>query len=84
MTAMAMTRGDHLLVKLAARMKQTLREGDSLAGMGGDEFVAVLLDVEENSPLFARLLAAVAEPVEFEGFELMCLPAWVWPFTPRP
>ena len=38
--------------------------------MGGDEFVAVLLDVEENSPLFARLLAAVAEPVEFEGFEL--------------
>jgi diguanylate cyclase (GGDEF)-like protein/PAS domain S-box-containing protein len=62
--------GDHLLVTVARRMKQALREGDSLARMGGDEFVAVLLDLEENSPLFARLLAAVAEPVEFEGFEL--------------
>ena len=51
-------------------MKQTLREGDSLARMGGDEFVAVLLDLEDDSPLFSRLLAAVAEPVEFEGFEL--------------
>ena len=41
-----------------------------MARMGGDEFVAVLLDLTEDSPLFARLLAAVAEPVEFNGFEL--------------
>jgi diguanylate cyclase (GGDEF)-like protein/PAS domain S-box-containing protein len=62
--------GDHLLVTLAARMKQTLREGDSLARMGGDEFVAVLLNLAEDSPLFSRLLAVVAEPVLFEGFAL--------------
>lgn len=62
--------GDYLLVTLAARMRHALREGDSVARMGGDEFVAVLLDLTEDSPLFARLLAAVAEPVEFNGFEL--------------
>jgi diguanylate cyclase (GGDEF)-like protein/PAS domain S-box-containing protein len=62
--------GDHLLVTLAARMRHALREGDSLARMGGDEFVAVLLDLAEDSPLFARLLAAVAEPVLFNGFDL--------------
>lgn len=62
--------GDYLLVTLAARMRDTLREGDSLARMGGDEFVAVLLDLADDSPLFARLLVAVAEPVAFKGFEL--------------
>ncbi len=62
--------GDYLLVTLASRMKHTLREGDSLARMGGDEFVAVLLDLNEDSPFFTRLLAAVAEPVMFDGFAL--------------
>ena len=62
--------GDHLLVTLAARMKSALREGDSLARMGGDEFVAVLLDLNEDSALFSRLLSAVAEPVMYDGFAL--------------
>ena len=62
--------GDYLLVTLAARMRHALREGDSMARMGGDEFVAVLLDLTEDSALFGRLLAAVAEPVEFNGFDL--------------
>jgi len=55
--------GDQLLIALAARMKQTLREGDTLARMGGDEFVAVLLDladIETSLPMLNRLLAAAS------------------------
>jgi diguanylate cyclase (GGDEF)-like protein/PAS domain S-box-containing protein len=59
--------GDQVLIALAIRMKQALREGDTLARIGGDEFVAVLIDLEDVSasvPLLARLLAAAAHPMQ--------------------
>jgi diguanylate cyclase (GGDEF)-like protein/PAS domain S-box-containing protein len=58
--------GDDLLVTLSQRMKLALREGDSLARFGGDEFVAVLVDLEQPqdcAPVLERLLLAAAEPV---------------------
>ena len=60
--------GDHLLVTLAASMKQALRDGDILARLGGDEFVAVLMDiddVENSAPMLNRLIAAASQPVTF-------------------
>ncbi len=58
--------GDELLITLASRMKNTLRDSDTLARIGGDEFVAVLTDLEQPSDcetLLSRLLQAAAEPV---------------------
>jgi len=59
--------GDQLLITLATAMKETLREGDTLARMGGDEFVAVLIDldgIESCWPMLTRLLEAAAAPVQ--------------------
>ena len=58
--------GDQLLITLSDRMKKTLREGDTLARIGGDEFVAILVDLTntaESEPIIARLLLAAAEPI---------------------
>ena len=62
--------GDQLLVALSARMQQALRDSDTLARMGGDEFVAVLADLSDASDsvqLIDRLLVAAAQPVQVDG-----------------
>jgi diguanylate cyclase (GGDEF)-like protein len=61
--------GDELLVVIARRMKKALREGDTLARIGGDEFVAVIADLakfEDCQPVLERLLLAASEPVTLD------------------
>lgn len=62
--------GDELLIVVARRMKAALRDGDSLARFGGDEFVAVLADLEYDGdcePVLVRLLLAAAAPLTLDA-----------------
>ena len=58
--------GNQLLAELARRMKSCLREIDTVARIGGDEFAALVVDLPECAavlPLVQRLLEALALPV---------------------
>lgn len=65
--------GDALLIALASHMQSALREGDTLARIGGDEFVAILADLEhahDCEPILMRLLQSACEPVQRGEVEL--------------
>jgi predicted signal transduction protein with EAL and GGDEF domain len=54
-------------------MKDALRDGDTLSRIGGDEFVAVLVDLDSPSDweqVVNRLLTAAAANVSVQGLEL--------------
>ena len=59
--------GDQVLVMVAQRMKRSLRREDTLAHLGGDEFVVVLPEVSETEgswKVLNRLLKVASNPVE--------------------
>ena len=65
--------GDDLLITVSQRMKAELREGDTLARIGGDEFVAVLVDLEQPQEcelILDRILQAAATPVTVANLSL--------------
>jgi diguanylate cyclase (GGDEF)-like protein len=58
--------GDRMLIAVSQHIKEALREGDTLARIGGDEFVAVMVDLDDAThcePVLMRLLRAAARPV---------------------
>ncbi len=68
--------GDHLLVGVAERLCACLREGDTVARVGGDEFVVVLPDIGESEDLAGvdgvadKLMKSLAAPFMIDGQEL--------------
>jgi diguanylate cyclase (GGDEF)-like protein/PAS domain S-box-containing protein len=62
--------GDMLLQRIGKRMKQCLRELDTIARIGGDEFVAILSDVNEAEDAVSiaeRLRQSIEEPFAVEN-----------------
>jgi diguanylate cyclase (GGDEF)-like protein/PAS domain S-box-containing protein len=65
--------GDELLVRVSRRIRGALREIDTVARQGGDEFVVVLAEqptVESVVAVVERIIAEVAQPVTIDGREL--------------
>lgn len=58
--------GDELLVSLSHRLQDVLRDCDTLSRFGGDEFVAILADLEDvqdYKPVLERMLKAASKPI---------------------
>jgi diguanylate cyclase (GGDEF)-like protein/PAS domain S-box-containing protein len=67
------TLGDTLLREIATRLRASVREGDVVARVGGDEFTVVLQELEkkEDAAVMAqRLLRIISEPMEVDGQRL--------------
>jgi diguanylate cyclase (GGDEF)-like protein/PAS domain S-box-containing protein len=62
--------GDDYLVETAARVRSVLRPTDTLARMGGDEFVALFADIhteEAARTIATRIIDTVTQPFQCRG-----------------
>ena len=64
--------GDKLLKVVAERLRGLVRETDTIARMGGDEFVIVqgpIRDPADATSLAQRMIALLSEPYEIDGHQ---------------
>jgi diguanylate cyclase (GGDEF)-like protein len=64
--------GDKLLKIVADRLRGLVRETDTIARMGGDEFVVVqapIADPAESTSLAQRIIALMSEPFDLDGHQ---------------
>jgi diguanylate cyclase (GGDEF)-like protein len=67
--------GDKALIEIANRLSSIVREADTVARVGGDEFVIVISDLDKSSELARttgcaiaeKCLEAIAVPIEIKG-----------------
>jgi diguanylate cyclase (GGDEF)-like protein/PAS domain S-box-containing protein len=65
--------GDRVLVEISQRIQQSIREEDTIARLGSDEFVVLLVGLQEPQECEAslhRLLESINRPIEVSGKKL--------------
>ena len=66
--------GDKLLIAAAARLQQTLKKNDTIGRLGGDEFIVLISNLNDESDALAiaeRLLQAFKKPFKLVGRDLI-------------
>lgn len=64
--------GDLVLIEVTKRLKNKIRESDTLARIGGDEFCILMNNIampEDASRLAQSIIYSVIEPVRIDGFK---------------
>jgi diguanylate cyclase (GGDEF)-like protein/PAS domain S-box-containing protein len=71
------TFGDQLLLEVAKRIRAFIREEDTVSRQGGDEFILVFPEMNEDGAarMASALIETVALPFEIEGQELIVTPS---------
>lgn len=71
------TMGDELLIEIGRRLRAQVRESDTVARVGGDEFVILLSDaeVEGVTRVASVLLKTIAKPYRVRSHELIVTPS---------
>jgi diguanylate cyclase (GGDEF)-like protein len=64
--------GDLLLIELAKRLRQVLRDDDTVSRLGGDEFIFLLygIDAAGAAHVAQKLLEVIAEPYRIDHYDL--------------
>ena len=65
--------GDAVLIEVATRLRTLLRESDTVARMGGDEFVVILHDITSKTAVqhvATKIITSLADPIPFHDLRL--------------
>jgi diguanylate cyclase (GGDEF)-like protein/PAS domain S-box-containing protein len=65
--------GDKLLKEVAKRLENCIRSGDTVARVGGDEFIVVLSEIAEPqdaAQVAQKIILTMTDPVRFDEHEL--------------
>lgn len=65
--------GDRLLAQVATNFKKIVRQTDSVARIGGDEFIVLITDIDRETTLITKiekLLAEASRPLDFKGHKV--------------
>ena len=65
--------GDHLLIEMARRLEECVRDADTVSRQGGDEFVVLLADLTDDqgpARVAESILRRLSQPFRIEGHSL--------------
>ena len=77
--------GDQLIVQIAQRLNNCLRDEDTINRFGGDEFVSILQDIHNHSDIkhvTDRMLASLTGPIDIgmsEVYSSVCIGIALYP-----